>query len=468
MNRALADSLEQRGVCLNRGEVLLAMSAEHDAVVLREVTDRGLDCVLLRNRGELMVLPAGVSKGSGLLAALELFGLSAHNTIAVGDAENDHAMFDVAEFAVATANAVPSVKEHADLVLEEPNGAGVIGLLGGPIMDGEQGALSATRVRVGAFADGSPTLLPSTCATVMIVGGSGRGKSYLAGVVTEQLLDAGYQVLVVDPRVSSLPWVICRTWRSCRRPTAPRPTRSRNDCGAATAWCWTSRPSAHLTRMQLLRDLAALVVELRAESGVPHWIVVDEAHTLIGVDGPLRGVFDPTAGGHLFVSYHPERLCPEVLSGVDVVLSASPPIDQLIDTENLPASSLPRAAFGQAQLLRSDRADTARPFTVAARITAHQRHQRKYAHMTLPQGKGFRFRSSAEHQLPEALSMEQFQSQLHQVSPDTLAWHLRRGDLSRWFGEVLQDRELGQVHVRMWNGTSCMNNNCRCCAAGMM
>jgi hypothetical protein len=62
--------------------------------------------------------------------------------------------------------------------------------------------------------------------------------------------------------------------------------------------------------------------------------------------------------------------------------------------------------------------------------------------MTLPQGKGFRFRSSAEHQLPEALSMEQFQSQLHQVSPDTLAWHLRRGDLSRWFGEVLQDRDL--------------------------
>jgi len=44
VNRALADSLEQRGVCLNRGEVLLAMSAEHDAVVLREVTDRGLDC----------------------------------------------------------------------------------------------------------------------------------------------------------------------------------------------------------------------------------------------------------------------------------------------------------------------------------------------------------------------------------------------------------------------------------------
>ena len=105
------------GLRLNRGEVLLATSAENDAAVLREITGRGLDCVLLRNRGELMILPAGVSKGSGLQAALELFGLSAHNAIAVGDAENDHAMFEVAELAAAPANGVPSVREHADVVL---------------------------------------------------------------------------------------------------------------------------------------------------------------------------------------------------------------------------------------------------------------------------------------------------------------------------------------------------------------
>ena len=200
VNPALADSLEHRGIRMNRGEVLLAMAAEHDATVLREVADRGLDCVLLRNRAELMVLPAGVSKGSGLQVALEMFGLSAHNTIAVGDAENDHAMFEVAEFAVAPANAVPSVKEHADLVLDKANGIGVIDLLGSALLDGEQRRPSARRhIRVGTFPDGSPTLLSSTCATVMIVGGSGRGKSYLAGVVIENLLDADYQVLVVDP-----------------------------------------------------------------------------------------------------------------------------------------------------------------------------------------------------------------------------------------------------------------------------
>jgi hypothetical protein len=430
---------------MNRGEVLLAMAAEHDATVLREVADRGLDCVLLRNRGELMVLPAGVSKGSGLQVALEMFGLSAHNTIAVGDAENDHAMFEVAEFAVAPANAVPSVKEHADLVLDKANGIGVIDLLGSALLDGEQRRPSARRhIRVGTFPDGSPTLLSSTCATVMIVGGSGRGKSYLAGVVIENLLDADYQVLVVDPEgeqsaMAEMPNVeIVRADENTDADfVAERLRRGHSvvlDLSAVS----------NSIRERLLSDLVDPVLDLRAEMGVPQWVVVDEAHNLFGVDGPLRRVFDPTAGGHLFVTYHPERLCPEALSSVDVVLSASPPIDQLIDTENLPASSLPRAATGQALLLQSDRADAARPFTVDERITAHQRHQRKYAHMMLPPGKGFRFRPSAHHQLPEALSIEQFQAQLHQVDPDTLAWHLGRGDLSRWLAEVVQDRDLAR------------------------
>jgi hypothetical protein len=138
------------------------------------------------------------------------------------------------------------------------------------------------------------------------------------------------------------------------------------------------------------------------------------------------------------------------LSAVDVLLSVSTPIDQLIATDNLPASSLPRAATGQAIVLRSDRVDSPRPFAVAPRITDHQRHQRKYAHVLLPAGKGFRFRAAPYHQLlPEALSIEQFQDQLHRVDPDTLGWHLRRGDVSRWFAEVVQDRDLAKYVAQL-------------------
>ncbi len=449
VNPVLADALEHHGIGLSRGEVLLATSAEHDAAVLREITDHGLDCVLLRNRGELMVLPSGVSKGSGLRAALELFGLSAHNAIAVGDAENDHAMFEIAEIAAAPANGVKSVREHADLVLDAANGPGVIALLHSPLMDGEQRITSARRrIRIGTFLDGSPTLIPSTCATVMIAGGSGRGKSYLAGVVAEQLLEAGYRMLIIDPEgeqssLGDLPdvEVVGPATGADAAYVAQRLRRGHNVVLDLTG-VGTS------IRTELFGELAALVAKLRAELGFPHWIVVDEAHALAGADGPLRRLYDPTAGGHLFVSYHPEQLCPEVLSGVDMVLSVTPPIDQLIDTDNLPASSLPRAATGQALLLESDGLGNAIPFTIAQRITSHRRHQRKYAYVLLPVGKGFRFRDSHQ-QLPEALSIEQFRAQLRQVDPDTLGWHMRRGDVSRWLAEVVQDRDLATFAAQL-------------------
>ena len=48
-----------------------------------------------------MVLPAGITKDSGLTAVLTEMNLSAHNTIAVGDAENDLSLFAVAEIGVA-------------------------------------------------------------------------------------------------------------------------------------------------------------------------------------------------------------------------------------------------------------------------------------------------------------------------------------------------------------------------------
>ena len=90
--------------------------------------------------------------------------------------------------------------EHADLVLDQPNGRGVRELLAGPVVAGELRPPSRRRqLPIGPAVDGSPVLLPSTPSTILLVGGSGRGKSYVAGVLAEQLIDRGYSVLVVDP-----------------------------------------------------------------------------------------------------------------------------------------------------------------------------------------------------------------------------------------------------------------------------
>ena len=119
VDEALDDALTDRGVPYRRGEVLVAIDGEHAATVVEVIGQLGLDCQIIRNRAALMVLPAGVTKGTGLGAVLTEMNLSAHNTVAVGDAENDLSLFGIAEIGVAVADAIPSVRQHADLVLDE-------------------------------------------------------------------------------------------------------------------------------------------------------------------------------------------------------------------------------------------------------------------------------------------------------------------------------------------------------------
>jgi phosphoglycolate phosphatase-like HAD superfamily hydrolase len=114
---------------LSVGRSIVAIWEPHEMAVLEAIRDLGLELQIVFNKGAVMVLPAGVNKASGLKAALDDLGLSAHNVVAVGDAENDHAFMQASGFAVAVANALPTVKEEADLVTAGAPGAGVAELI---------------------------------------------------------------------------------------------------------------------------------------------------------------------------------------------------------------------------------------------------------------------------------------------------------------------------------------------------
>ena len=196
----LDDALAERGVPCRRGEVLLAIDGEHAATVVEVIGMLGLDCQIVRNRTAVMVLPAGVTKGTGLGAVLTEMTLSPHNTIAVGDAENDLSLFGVAEIGAAVASAVASVREHADLVLEKEDGAGVADLLAGPYVSGaRRWCPPRWWVEIGTFDDGTPVKVPGSQARMLVTGPAGSGKSYLVGLMAEQWIQAGYCVLLLDP-----------------------------------------------------------------------------------------------------------------------------------------------------------------------------------------------------------------------------------------------------------------------------
>jgi hydroxymethylpyrimidine pyrophosphatase-like HAD family hydrolase len=125
----LAPALEAQGVWVVQGQVLLATLAQYEPQVRAEVERLGLDVRLFRNRASLMIAPAGVSKASGLSHALASLGASFEQTIGIGDAENDRELLEACAVGVAVGDALEELKAIADRVLDEPNGAGVAGLL---------------------------------------------------------------------------------------------------------------------------------------------------------------------------------------------------------------------------------------------------------------------------------------------------------------------------------------------------
>jgi hypothetical protein len=98
----------------------------HETVALECIREPGLKLQVIFNREAVRVLPSGVIKATGRKRALEELQLAVHNIVAIGDSENEHAFIDASECAVAVANGVPSLREHADFVTSAPADAGVL------------------------------------------------------------------------------------------------------------------------------------------------------------------------------------------------------------------------------------------------------------------------------------------------------------------------------------------------------
>jgi hydroxymethylpyrimidine pyrophosphatase-like HAD family hydrolase len=76
-----------------------------------------------------------VNKGTGLSAGLAALGLSPRECVAVGDAENDHALLAEAGLGAAVSNALPALRDDADVVLRGRAALGVEELIDALLRD---------------------------------------------------------------------------------------------------------------------------------------------------------------------------------------------------------------------------------------------------------------------------------------------------------------------------------------------
>src|SRR6185295_18271721 len=187
---------------LSVGQVIVATWHPHETAVLEAIREFGLELQVIFNKDAVMILPANVNKASGLSVALKEMGLSPHNVVGVGDAENDHAFLARCECGVAVDNAIPSLKEAADYVTAAARGDGVAELV--DMMLADDLAQLAPRLGrhdlpLGHDVEGRPVTVPAYGATVLIAGTSGGGKSTIVTGLIERLAEKGYQHCVVDP-----------------------------------------------------------------------------------------------------------------------------------------------------------------------------------------------------------------------------------------------------------------------------
>jgi phosphoglycolate phosphatase (TIGR01487 family) len=131
----LLEELRARNIPFGTGRCIVATVEPHQDAVLAAIHELGLEYQVIFNKGAVMVLPSGVNKGSGLQHALDELGISSRKVVAVGDAENDHALLQKAGFAVAVANALPALRERADMVTRSPASEGVQELISAMLDD---------------------------------------------------------------------------------------------------------------------------------------------------------------------------------------------------------------------------------------------------------------------------------------------------------------------------------------------
>ena len=123
----LLEALRKRSVQpLSVGRSIVATLHHNYAAVREAIAETGMSMEIIFNRDALMVLPAGIDKGSGLQAALQELQLPLHAVVGIGDAENDEPFLKLCGISVAVANATPAIRELADIVTVRERGAGVI------------------------------------------------------------------------------------------------------------------------------------------------------------------------------------------------------------------------------------------------------------------------------------------------------------------------------------------------------
>jgi len=441
-------ALKKRGVKpLSVGHGIVATWEPHQGTCLEVINELGLELKIIFNKGAVMILPSGIDKATGLAAALKEIGLSPHNVVGIGDAENDHAFMRACGLSVAVANALPAVKDTADLVTKGARGAGVKELVRNLLKhDHDLGISRRDGIRISDEDDDDVVEIWPT-DTLLIAGSSGVGKSTLATALSERFIDAGYQFAVVDPEgdYDGLKGAVMIGDAK----TGPTPAQALTLLGAIDTNIILNMLAVKVEeRPDFAADILPEIAKFRMKTARPHWLIVDEAHHLLPKNHEGVGrVASGTQPGAVFITVHPDMMSSEALKLVTAVIAIGPKADEVIKALCKGAGIEPPARMSapkDKRVLFWRPGDDKKPRLIKA-IQPKQslkRHSRKYAEGTLDKKGSFYFRGPGNKMKLRAQNLMIFQQIAEGIDDKTWEHHLRKGDYSDWFRNQIRDKKL--------------------------
>lgn len=467
-DQALVAELRHRHVApLAVGRCIIATREPFETQVIEAIRGLGLELHVIFNKGAVMILPSGINKSTGFRAALGELGLSSHDVVGAGDGENDHAFLNECGLATAVNNAVTALKADADVVLKNQGSSGVEALIEDLLRDDLAELSQHSRkhwISLGTVAselEPERTFrIPARDFRILIAGPSGSGKTTVTTAVLERIAESGHQFCVIDPEGDYEEFPNSVRLGDVHHVPSYDEVMQLIEHFENVAVNLLAIPL--MDRPKYFAGLLAMLQQARMASGRPHWLVLDEAHHLLPTNWQPASLTVPKEfGACIFVTVHPDKVSPEALAAIDLVLAIG---------EN-PAETIER--FAEKNQMSADlssswppewRRQNQKKFEVTAWLVhsgkhpfrlhlqpgkvEHDRQRRKYAQGDLEED-SFVFTGANGKMRLRAQNLMMFAQIAEGIDIETWRFHLARHDYSAWLRKAVQNEPLATEIERL-------------------
>jgi hypothetical protein len=380
-----------------------------------------------------------------------MMGLSPHNVVGIGDAENDHAFLNLCECSAAVSNALPVLKSRADIVTADDHGRGVVELINMILEDdlkSKDNLLQRHEIRIGTDSKDREVRIPPYDNNILLAGTSGGGKSTFAMSFLERLNENKLQYCIIDPEGDYEDFEnSIMVGDSKQNPSIDSVMKILNEPDKNCTVNLISIP--FVKRPLFFESLFPALLELRNRTGRPHWILIDETHHLLPASWePAIQTIPTQIKGLILVTVHPEHVSEALLKAVDLIIAIGEEPGNTIKNfskilnQKPPELPVNELSTGEAIAWRKELNDRPIWIKTIPPKSEKKRHKLKYAEGELPAERSFYFTGPDKKLNIRVQNLMLFLQIADGIDNETWLYHMYKGDYSKWFREMIKDEEL--------------------------